>query len=229
MKQSKLFIPTLREIPSDAETLSHQLLVRAGYIRQVAAGIYMYLPLAQRVLEKIKKLMREELAKIDAVEMTMPVLLPLELWQSTGRDGLYGRSLYQLTDRNEREYVLGPTHEEPFTELIKSEISSYKRLPISLYQIQSKYRDEQRPRFGLIRSREFIMQDGYSFHADESSLDTTYRRYEAAYHAILQRCGLEYRAVIGKWPQVCMYQRNLTKPFLSAQSCRLIHLILWKK
>ena len=145
MKQSKLFIPTLREIPSDAETLSHQLLVRAGYIRQVAAGIYMYLPLAQRVLEKIKKLMREELAKIDAVEMTMPVLLPLELWQSTGRDGLYGRSLYQLTDRNEREYVLGPTHEEPFTELIKSEISSYKRLPISLYQIQSKYRDEQRP------------------------------------------------------------------------------------
>ena len=116
MKQSKLFIPTLREIPSDAETLSHQLLVRAGYIRQVAAGIYMYLPLAQRVLEKIKKLMREELAKIDAVEMTMPVLLPLELWQSTGRDGLYGRSLYQLTDRNEREYVLGPTHEEPFTE-----------------------------------------------------------------------------------------------------------------
>lgn len=197
MKQSKLFIPTLREIPSDAETLSHQLLVRAGYIRQVAAGIYMYLPLAQRVLEKIKKLMREELAKIDAVEMTMPVLLPLELWQSTGRDGLYGRSLYQLTDRNEREYVLGPTHEEPFTELIKSEISSYKRLPITLYQIQSKYRDEQRPRFGLIRSREFIMQDGYSFHADESSLDTTYRRYEAAYHAILQRCGLEYRAVIG--------------------------------
>jgi len=181
MKQSKCLIPTLRETPSDAETLSHQLLVRAGYIRQVAAGIYVYLPLAQRVLEKIKRVIREELAEIDAVEMAMPSLLPYEPWKESGRASLYGESLYRLTDRNEREIVLGPTHEEPFTTLIKNEITSYKRLPLSLYQIQTKYRDEQRPRFGLIRSREFIMQDGYSFHADEASLDQTYNRYEMAY------------------------------------------------
>lgn len=197
MKQSKCLIPTLRETPSDAETLSHQLLVRAGYIRQVAAGIYVYLPLAQRVLEKIKRVIREELAQIDAVEMAMPSLLPYEPWKESGRASLYGESLYRLTDRNEREIVLGPTHEEPFTTLIKNEITSYKRLPLSLYQIQTKYRDEQRPRFGLIRSREFIMQDGYSFHADEASLDQTYNRYEMAYHAILKRCGIEYRAVVG--------------------------------
>ena len=197
MKQSKCLIPTLRETPSDAETLSHQLLVRAGYIRQVAAGIYVYLPLAQRVLEKIKRVIREELAEIDAVEMAMPSLLPYEPWKESGRASLYGESLYRLTDRNEREIVLGPTHEEPFTTLIKNEITSYKRLPLSLYQIQTKYRDEQRPRFGLIRSREFIMQDGYSFHADEASLDQTYNRYEMAYHAILKRCGIEYRAVVG--------------------------------
>ncbi|WP_430609562.1 proline--tRNA ligase [Enterococcus sp. DIV0876] len=197
MKQSKLLIPTLRETPSDAETLSHQLLVRAGYIRQAASGIYIYLPLAQRVLEKIKTVIREELAKIDAIEMAMPSLLPFEPWEVSGRAALYGHALYRLKDRNERVMVLGPTHEEPFTELIKNEVTSYKKLPLNLFQIQTKYRDEQRPRFGLIRSREFLMQDGYSFHADTESLDASYRQYEAAYHAIFRRCGIDYRTVLG--------------------------------
>lgn len=197
MKQSKLLIPTLRETPSDAETLSHQLLVRAGYIRQVASGIYVYLPLAQRVLEKIKQVIREELAKIDAIEMAMPALLPFEPWSVSGRAALYGNALYRLEDRNARTMVLGPTHEEPFTELIKNEVTSYKKLPLNLFQIQTKYRDEQRPRFGLIRSREFLMQDGYSFHANEESLDISYRQYEAAYHAIFRRCGVDYRVVLG--------------------------------
>ncbi|WP_313538674.1 proline--tRNA ligase [Enterococcus sp.] len=197
MKQSKLLIPTLRETPSDAETLSHQLLVRAGYIRQAASGIYVYLPLAQRVLEKIKTVIREELAAIDAIEMAMPALLPFEPWVASGRAERYGRALYHLEDRNAREMVLGPTHEEPFMELIKNEVTSYKKLPLNLFQIQNKYRDEQRPRFGLIRSREFLMQDGYSFHADAESLDTTYRQYEAAYHAIFRRCGIDYRTVLG--------------------------------
>ncbi len=163
MKQSKMLIPTLREVPNDAEVLSHQILLRAGYIRQVAAGIYSYLPLANRVLEKLKTIMREEFEKIDAVEMLMPALLPAELWKESGRYETYGPNLYRLKDRNERDYILGPTHEETFTELIRDEINSYKRLPLNLYQIQTKYRDEKRPRSGLLRGGEFIMKDGVSF------------------------------------------------------------------
>lgn len=184
MKQSKMLIPTLREVPNDAEVLSHQILLRAGYIRQVAAGIYSYLPLANRVLEKLKTIMREEFEKIDAVEMLMPALLPAELWKESGRYETYGPNLYRLKDRNDRDYILGPTHEETFTELIRDEINSYKRLPLNLYQIQTKYRDEKRPRSGLLRGREFIMKDGYSFHADEASLDQSYRDYEKAYSRI---------------------------------------------
>lgn len=197
MKQSKMLIPTLREVPNDAEVLSHQMLLRAGYIRQVSAGIYSYLPLANRVLEKLKKIMREEFDKIDAIEMLMPALLPAELWKESGRYETYGPNLYQLKDRNERDYILGPTHEETFTELIRNEVNSYKRLPLNLFQIQTKYRDEKRPRFGLLRGREFIMKDGYSFHGDEESLDQSYRDHEKAYTAIFERCGLDFRVIIG--------------------------------
>lgn len=197
MKQSRMLIPTLREVPNDAEVLSHQMLLRAGYIRQVSAGIYSYLPLANRVLEKLKTIMREEFEKIGAVEMLMPALLPAELWKESGRYETYGPNLYRLKDRNEREYLLGPTHEETFTELIRDEVNSYKKLPLNLYQIQTKYRDEKRPRFGLLRGREFIMKDGYSFHATDDSLDESYKDYEKAYSAIFERCGLEFRAIIG--------------------------------
>lgn len=197
MRQSKMLIPTLREIPNDAEVLSHQMLLRAGYIRQVSAGNYSYLPLANRVLEKLKQIMREEFDKIDAIEMLMPAMLPAELWKESGRYETYGPNLFKLKDRNERDFILGPTHEESFTELIRNEINSYKRLPLNLYQIQTKYRDEKRPRFGLLRCREFIMKDGYSFHANDESLNQSYMDYEKAYHAIFERCGLEFRAIIG--------------------------------
>lgn len=197
MRQSKMLIPTLREVPNDAEVLSHQILLRAGYIRQVSAGIYSYLPLANRVLEKLKTIMREEFEKIGAVEMLMPAILPAELWKESGRYETYGPNLYRLKDRNDRDMILGPTHEETFTELIRDEISSYKKLPLNLYQIQAKYRDEKRPRFGLLRGREFIMKDAYSFHASEESLDETYKDYEQAYTEIFKRCGLEFRAIIG--------------------------------
>ncbi|MGM0157536.1 proline-tRNA ligase [Enterococcus sp. AZ191] len=197
MRQSKMLIPTLREVPNDAEVLSHQILLRAGYIRQVSAGIYSYLPLANRVLEKLKAIMREEFEKIGAVEMLMPAILPAELWEESGRYETYGPNLYRLNDRNDRKMILGPTHEETFTDLIRNEINSYKKLPLNLYQIQTKYRDEKRPRFGLLRGREFIMKDAYSFHASEESLDEAYKDYEKAYTEIFKRCGLEFRAIIG--------------------------------
>lgn len=197
MRQSKMLIPTLREVPNDAEVLSHQILLRAGYIRQVSAGIYSYLPLANRVLEKLKTIMREEFEKIGAVEMLMPAILPAELWQESGRYETYGPNLYRLNDRNDRQMILGPTHEETFTELMRDEVNSYKKLPLNLYQIQAKYRDEKRPRFGLLRGREFIMKDAYSFHASQESLDETYKDYEKAYTEIFKRCGLEFRAIIG--------------------------------
>ncbi|WEG72762.1 proline--tRNA ligase [Vagococcus intermedius] len=197
MKQSKMLIPTLREVPNDAEILSHQMLLRAGYIRQVTAGVYTYLPLAYRVLEKIKKIMQEEFEAIEASEMLMPAMIPADLWRESGRYETYGPLLMKLQDRHGRDFILGPTHEETFTDLVKNEINSYKRLPLSLYQIQTKYRDERRPRSGLLRGREFIMKDGYSFHATEESLDEGYRAYEKAYYRIFERCGLEFRAIIG--------------------------------
>jgi prolyl-tRNA synthetase len=164
VKQSKTFIPTLREVPKEAQTLSHQLLLRAGYIRQVFAGVYSYLPLAYRVLKKIEKIIREELNKIGAVEMLMPALLSADLWKESGRFATYGPDLYQLKNRLDATFILGPTHEETFTALLRDEVTSYKRLPLNLYQIQPKYRDELRPRNGLLRCREFLMKEGYSVH-----------------------------------------------------------------
>lgn len=197
MKQSKVFIPTLRDVPNEAEVLSHKMLLRAGYIRQISSGVYSYLPLATRVIEKIKTIMREEFEKIDAVEMLMPSLLPRELWEESGRYETYGEDLMKLQDRHGRDYLLGPTHEEAFTTLIRDEITSYKRLPLSLYQIQTKFRDEKRPRSGLLRSREFIMKDAYSFHDSFESLDKTYQDFEKAYTRIFERCGLDFRNIIG--------------------------------
>lgn len=197
MKQSNMLIPTLREMPSDAQVISHALMVRSGYVRQVSAGIYSYLPLANRVIEKIKQIMREEFDKIGAVEMLAPALLTADLWRESGRYETYGEDLYKLKNRDQSDFILGPTHEETFTSLIRDSVKSYKQLPLNLYQIQAKYRDEKRPRNGLLRTREFIMKDGYSFHADYESLDATYEDYRKAYEAIFTRIGLDFKAIIG--------------------------------
>ncbi|MED4345508.1 proline--tRNA ligase [Heyndrickxia coagulans] len=196
MKQSKLFIPTLRDVPAEAEVKSHQLLLRAGYIRQIASGVYTYLPLAKKVLHKIEAIIREELEAIGSMELLMPSLQPAELWQESGRWYSYGPDLMRLRDRHERDFALGPTHEEVITSLIRNEVKSYKRLPLSLYQIQTKFRDEKRPRFGLLRGREFIMKDAYSFHANQESLDETYKDMYRAYTNIFSRCKLDFRAVL---------------------------------
>ncbi|SDQ49006.1 proline--tRNA ligase [Streptococcus equinus] len=197
MKQSQMLIPTLREMPSDAQVISHALMVRAGYVRQVSAGIYAYLPLANRTIEKFKKIMREEFEKIGAVEMLAPALLNADLWRESGRYETYGEDLYKLKNRDKSDFILGPTHEETFTSLIRDAVKSYKQLPLNLYQIQSKYRDEKRPRNGLLRTREFIMKDGYSFHADYEGLDETYEEYRKAYEAIFTRAGLDFKGIIG--------------------------------
>ncbi|MCS9983534.1 proline--tRNA ligase [Weissella paramesenteroides] len=197
MKQSKVFIPTLRETPADAEVISHQMMLRAGYVRQVTAGVYAYLPLAQRVLNKINAIIREEMEKIDAIEMTAPVLLPAELWEESGRYETYGPNLFKLKNRHGRDMILGPTHEETMTTLIRDDIKSYKRLPLTLYQIQTKLRDEDRPRFGVLRGREFIMKDAYSFSIDAAGLDDAYKKMETAYVNIFDRVGLDYRVIVG--------------------------------
>lgn len=197
MKQSQMLIPTLREMPSDAQVISHALMVRAGYVRQVSAGIYAYLPLANRTIEKFKKIMREEFEKIGAVEMLAPALLNADLWRESGRYETYGEDLYKLKNRDKSDFILGPTHEETFTSLIRDAVKSYKQLPLNLYQIQSKYRDEKRPRNGLLRTREFIMKDGYSFHADYEGLDETYEEYRKAYEAVFTRAGLDFKGIIG--------------------------------
>ncbi|EMG28184.1 prolyl-tRNA ligase [Listeria fleischmannii 1991] len=196
MRQTMTFIPTLKETPADAEVMSHKLLLRAGFIRQVASGIYSYLPLAHLTLQKIEQIIREELNRIGASELLMPALQPAELWKESGRYQDYGPELMRLKDRNARDFALGPTHEEVVTSLVRDELSSYKRLPITLYQIQTKFRDEKRPRFGLLRGREFIMKDAYSFHATQESLDETYEKMYEAYTRIFTRCGLDFRAVI---------------------------------
>lgn len=196
MKQSMTLIPTLREVPADAEIKSHQLLLRAGYIRQNASGVYSYLPLARKVLQKVEGIVREEMDNAGAVELLMPALQQAELWQESGRWYTYGPELMRIRDRHEREFALGATHEEVITSLIRDEVKSYKRLPLSLYQIQTKFRDEKRPRFGLLRGREFIMKDAYSFHSSQESLDEVYDRLFAAYSNIFTRCGLNFRAVI---------------------------------
>lgn len=197
MKQSKLLIPTLKEVPSDAEAISHQLMLRGGYIKQITAGMYAYLPLAYRVLRNIETIIREEMENIDAAEMLVPAALPAELWQQTGRYETYGPNLFKFQDRHDRDFILGPTHEETFTTIVRDAVKTYKKLPITLYQIQTKYRDENRPRFGLLRGREFIMKDAYSFHAEEESLDKTFRDMDSAYANVFNRVGLNFRSIIG--------------------------------
>ncbi|CIY47341.1 prolyl-tRNA synthetase [Streptococcus pneumoniae] len=197
MKQSKMPIPTLREMPSDAQVISHALMLRAGYVRQVSAGVYSYLPLANRVIEKAKNIMRQEFEKIGAVEMLAPALLSAELWRESGRYETYGEDLYKLKNREKSDFILGPTHEETFTAIVRDSVKSYKQLPLNLYQIQPKYRDEKRPRNGLLRTREFIMKDAYSFHANYDSLDSVYDEYKAAYERIFTRSGLDFKAIIG--------------------------------
>ncbi|MCM3123275.1 MULTISPECIES: proline--tRNA ligase [unclassified Mesobacillus] len=196
MKQSMSLIPTLREVPADADVKSHQLLLRAGFIRQNASGIYTYMPLGRKVLQKVEAIIREEMNHAGAAELFMPALQQAELWQESGRWYSYGPELMRLKDRNDREFALGATHEEVITSIVRDEVKSYKRLPLTLYQIQTKFRDEKRPRFGLLRGREFIMKDAYSFHATQESLDEVYERIFQAYSNVFRRCGLNFRAVI---------------------------------
>lgn len=195
MKQSKLFSATLRDIPTDAEIKSHQFMLRSGFIRQLAAGIYTYLPMGWRVLRKIEQIVREEMDRAEAQEILMPAMQPAELWKESGRYEVYGPELIRLKDRHAREFALGPTHEEVVTNLAKNEISSYRRLPVTLYQIQMKFRDERRPRFGLLRGREFLMKDAYSFDSTWEGLDKSYKIMYETYIRIFERCGLNYRAV----------------------------------
>ena len=192
---SKLYMPTLKEAPSDAEILSQELLIRGGFVRKVASGIYTYLPLGKRVLSKIERIVREEMDAIGAQEILMPILQPAELWKTTGRWDDYGPEMMKLKDRHEREFTLGPTHEEVITDLVKNEVRSYKQLPLILYQISVKYRDEIRPRFGVLRAREFIMKDAYSFHRDWNSLNEVYEDFRKAYSKISERLGLEYLVI----------------------------------
>ncbi|MFC7392583.1 proline--tRNA ligase [Scopulibacillus cellulosilyticus] len=196
MKQSQMLIPTLKETPADAEIASHQLLLRAGFMRQNASGIYSYLPLGFRVLQKIETIVREEMNRTGAQELLMPAIQPAELWHETGRWDVYGPELMRLKDRHNRDFALGATHEELITSNVRDELSTYKKLPMTLYQIQTKYRDEKRPRFGLLRGREFIMKDAYSFHADQEDLDKQYQIMYDAYTKVFERCGLDFRAVI---------------------------------
>lgn len=196
MRSSRFLIATLKETPSDAEVISHQLMLRAGMIRKLASGLYTWMPLGLRVLRKVERIIREEMDKSGAQEVLMPVVQPAELWQESGRWQQYGPELLRINDRHDRSFCLGPTHEEVITDLIRGEINSYKQLPANFYQIQTKFRDEIRPRFGVMRSREFIMKDAYSFHLTQASLQETYEVMHSTYCAIFDRLGLEYRPVL---------------------------------
>ncbi len=196
MKLSKLLTATLREAPADAEIISHKLMLRAGMIRQLASGIYTWLPLGYRVLKKVEAIIREEMNSAGAQEILMPAIQPAELWRESERWDQYGPELLRINDRHEREFCFGPTHEEVITDLVRREVRSYKQLPIILYQIQTKFRDEIRPRFGIMRSREFLMKDAYSFHLNDESLQETYEQMYKSYTEIFTRLGLEFRAVI---------------------------------
>ncbi len=195
MRLSKLLVPTLREVPSDAEIKSHQLMLRAGYIRKLAAGIYSYLPLGLRTLQKVEAIVREEMDNAGAQELLMSALLPSEAYQASGRWDVFGPNMFKLKDRNDRDFCLGPTHEELFTQTVLNEVRSYKEYPMTLYQIQNKYRDEARPRFGVIRSREFVMKDAYSFDKDWEGLDESYKKMYDAYCRIFTRLGLDFTIV----------------------------------
>ena len=202
MRLSQQYAPTLKEDPADAEIASHRLLVRAGMIRKVAGGVYTFLPLGMRVLAKIENIVREEMNAIGAHEILMPALQPGELWHESGRWNDYGPELMRMQDRHGRGFCLGPTHEELVTSIVRSELRSYRQLPMTLYQIQTKFRDEIRPRFGLLRSREFIMKDAYSFHSSQESLQKTYDEMYDAYGRICERCGLDYRPVVADGGQI---------------------------
>ncbi len=195
MRLKKMFLPTLKESPADAEVASHRLMVRAGMIRKVAAGVYSLLPLGLRVVRNVERIVREEMTRAGAQEVTMPFVLPAELWKESGRWEVYGKEMLRFRDRHDREFCLAPTHEEAVTDMVRGEIRSYRELPVNLYQIQTKFRDEIRPRFGLMRAREFIMKDAYSFHATEESAEEEYRNMYETYSRIFERCGLEFRAV----------------------------------
>jgi len=197
MRWSQAFIPTLKEDPKDAEVISHKLMVRAGMMRKVGAGIYEYLPLGWRVIQKVSQIIREEMNKAGAQELLMPVLSPAELWRETGRWDVYGKELMRLNDRHDHAYVLGPTHEEVITDMVRRDVRSYRELPLCLYQIQTKFRDEVRPRFGVMRGREFIMKDAYSFHATQEDLLRYYEVMRQTYVRIFERCGLNARVVVG--------------------------------
>ncbi len=196
MRTSNFLIATQKETPSDAEVVSHQLMLRAGLIRKIAAGLYTWLPLGLRVLRKVENIVREEMDSSGAQEVSMPVVQPSELWEESGRWEQYGPELLRIQDRHDRDFCLGPTHEEVVTDLVRNEIKSYKQLPLNLYQIQTKVRDEIRPRFGIMRSREFLMKDAYSFHVDQASLEDTYQVMHATYTRIFTRLGLDFRPVI---------------------------------
>lgn len=195
MKMSKLFVQTLREFPSDAEVVSHKMLARAGYIRKLTSGVYNYMPLMWRVLKKVENIVREEMDRAGAQELLMPFVQPKELWEESGRWEVYGRELMRLRDRHDREMCLGPTHEEVITSIARDGLKSYKQMPVNLYQIQSKFRDEVRPRYGLLRGREFIMKDAYSFDTSEEGLDKEYQNMAQAYKKIFERCGLDTKMV----------------------------------
>lgn len=195
MRQSRYFIQTMREIPSEAEVISHQLMLRAGMIKKVAAGIYDYLPLGLKVIRKVENIVRENMNKAGAIELLMSVVQPAELWQLSGRWNHFGKELLRFKDRGEREFCLGPTHEEVITDVVKSQVNSYKQMPVTLYQIQTKFRDEVRPRFGLMRGREFIMKDAYSFDIDDAGADISYQKMYDAYRAVFNACGLRHKVV----------------------------------
>jgi len=195
MRYSQYFIPTVKETPSDAEVISHKLMLRAGMIRKLAAGIYNYLPLGLRSIRKVEQIVREEMNRAGAIELLMPAVQPAELWKESGRWEFYGKELLRFNDRKDAEFCMGPTHEEVITDLIRKEIRSYRQMPINLYQIQGKFRDEIRPRFGLMRGREFIMKDAYSFDVNEAGADVSYSKMYKAYRRIFERCGLRFRAV----------------------------------
>ncbi len=195
MKASQFFISTLKEAPAEAELASHKLMLRAGLIKRTASGLYSWMPMGLRVLRKVERIVREEMNRAGAVELLMPAVQPAELWQESGRWTFYGKELLRLKDRHERDFCVGPTHEEVITDIVRNEIKSYKQLPVNFYQIQTKFRDEVRPRFGVMRAREFVMKDAYSFHADFASLQTTYQGMYDAYCRIFDRLGLVYRPV----------------------------------
>lgn len=195
MRVTQMLIPTLREIPAEADTISHQLLLRSGMVRKVAAGVYTLMPLGNRVVKKIEKIIREEMNRAGGVELLLPIIQPAELWHESGRWDVYGPEMYRLKDRHGRDFCLGPTHEEIITDLCRQEVKSYRQLPLLLYQIHNKYRDERRPRFGLLRGREFIMKDLYSFDKDQEGLQVSYQKMFEAYNRIFDRCGLRFRPV----------------------------------